>query len=199
MVQLARQLRLQNITNGDTLGNVIREKVKNIKILGKDGMCSMGQVRPENQREAFSKMVTNIKSNKTELYPSDEDMKSGYKLCQAIVFCPTMLIKLFRFVDQLLSSESSRTIIQTFEHLLQPGSMKDLESYTLTRQFYLVLTKTLRLQRENVLAAIFTKPQFQPAIESNSQFMPSADHSDEIQGIFQELGRYVLFLQSLIQ
>ena len=59
MVQLARQLRLQNMTKKEILEAVIHKKVKNIQILEEKGICSTGQVKPENQMEACPKLVSN--------------------------------------------------------------------------------------------------------------------------------------------
>ena len=64
-----------------------------------------------------------------------------------------MPFKLFRFIDQLLFSESSRTVIQSVVNLLQSGVLTDETSIIMVRQFYSELTTTLKLQHGNVLLA----------------------------------------------
>ena len=155
-------------------------------------MCSMEQVKAENQKNAFSKLVSYENTNKTEGPLTDEDIKTGYRLFHAIVYCPpTLELKLFRFVDELLSSESQRTIIQTFVNLFQSGLLKDSTSFTLATQFYSVFAKTLNLQHGNILVRTSTKSQLQAVIENNWPFLPSVSTSDEIQDIFRKLCRYL--------
>ena len=197
MVQLSRQLRLQNMTKGEILMELIRQKVK---VLEDDEMCSLEQLKSQNLKKAFSKLVLHDSIEKTEGPPSDEDIKTGYDLFQAIVHCPSM--KLFRFVDQLLSTESSRTIIQTFVRLLQ----SDVTSSTLAKQFYNVMATTFNLQFGNALLATSTNAQLHTMIRNGSPFIANntvlvekclkESDCDEIQSIFQKLGEYYMFFLS---
>ena len=198
MVQLARQLRLQNMTNKEILGTVISEKVKHINILEEKEMCSTGQVKPENRMEALSKLVSNVNTCKTDGPASDEDIRNGYDLFQAVIYCPTMSIKLFRFVDQLLSSESSRTIIHTVVGLFQSGVLTEETSFTLAKQFYNKLASTLNLKYGNVLLASSTNAQLKALIRKDWPFFSNntnlverclqESHCDGIQDIFQKHG-----------
>ena len=71
-----------------------------LKVLEENGICSMGQVKPGNQKEAFSKLASYENANKTEGPPSDEDIRTGYELYHAIVYCSSArVLKLFRFKD----------------------------------------------------------------------------------------------------
>ena len=91
----------------------------------------MGQVKPQNQAEVFSKLVSDVHIHEIEGPPSIEDIKFGYN---AIVYCPIPLVKLFAFVDQLLSNESTRTIVQTLVSLFQSGAITDEASFTLAKR-----------------------------------------------------------------
>ena len=163
-------------------------------------MCSTGQVKPENQNEAFSELASNVNTGGTKR-PTflDEDIQTGYELFQVIVHCPTMSIKLFRFVDQLLSNESSRTIIQTFVNLFQSGVITDETSFILAKQFYNILASTLNLQYGNVLLATSTNEHLQDVIRNDWPFfgnntdlvkrcLQESSHCHAIQDIFQNLG-----------
>ena len=159
----------------------------------------MGQVEPENLKAVFSKLPS------TEGLPSEEDIKNGYELYQANVYCPSaMVINLFRFVDHLLSNESTRTIIQTFVNLFQSGAITDKTSFTLAKQFYFVLASTLDLQYGNVLLATSTNAQLKAVIRKNWPFFTNStglverclqeSHCDGIQDVFQKLGIHSVFL-----
>ena len=184
MVQFARQIRLHNMTTENVLENIVHKKFQNIRNLDEDGMCSMEQIKPDNQKEAFLKAVTNVNISRAGELTSDEDIKTGYELFQAIVHCHTMVFKVFRFVDQLLSNESSRTIIKTFENLFQTGAITDKTSFTLTKRFYDILASTLNLQYGNVLLATLTNQQRQAVIENDWPFF--ANNSDLVKRCLQE-------------
>ena len=135
----------------------------------------------------------------SEGLPSEEDIKAGYELFHAVVYCPAeMVSKLFRFVDHLLSNESTRTIIQTIMNLFQSGVITDETSFTLAKQFYHVLASTLNLQYGNVLLATSTKAQLQDVIRNDWPFFANnthlveeclqESHCDGIRDNFQILG-----------
>ena len=180
---------------------VIRQKRKTIQILEEARMCTLGQVKPENQRKAFS-ILDALSANTTngEGPPSDEDIKTGSELFFVIVYCPTTVtIKLFRFVDQLLSSESSRTIIQSFVNLFRLGAIKDDETALMVaRQFFYVFASSLNLQFGNVLLATSTNAQLQAVIRNDWPFFANntemvekclqKSQCDIIQDILQKLG-----------
>ena len=115
-----------------------------------------------------------------------------------MIYCPTMSIKLFRFVDQLLSSESSRTIIHTFVNLFHLGAITDENSFTLAKQFYFELAQTLNLQYGNILLATSTNAHLQAVVWNDwPVFANRTDlvgkcveelHCDGIEDIFQKHG-----------
>ena len=116
--------------------------------------------------------------------PTHEDIQTGYEIFQALDYCPTMVIKLFKFVDQLLSSESERTIIQTFLNLFQSGAISDGKSLTLAKQFYSILVTTLNLQYGNVLLATLTNAQLQAVVRNDFPFF--ANNTDLVRKCFNE-------------
>ena len=173
MIQLARQLRLKNMTKGEIYEEVIHKKVKNVIILEETGMCSNGQIKPQNQNEAFTKLASNVNMKKTDDPPLDDDIKTGYKLFHATAYCPTMGIKLFRFVDQLLSNETSRTITLTFVNLFRSGAVREKTSFALAKQFYHALAFTVDLQYGNVLLASSANAQLKALKRNDWPFLPT--------------------------
>ena len=164
----------------------------------------MGQMKMRNLKEAFSKLVSYKIADEQEGFASEEDVRTGYKLFHAISHCPTMTIKLFRFINQILSNESSRTILQTFVNLFHSGAITDEMSFTLAKQLYHQLAFTLNLQYGNVLLAMLTNGQLQtitrngwPFFANNSDLVKKClqeSHCDGIWDIFQKLGILLHFL-----
>ena len=102
--------------------------------------------------------------------PTYEDIRTGFELFHVIIYCPTMNIKLFKFVDKLLSSENSRTIIQATANLFHSKILKDEKSISLTKEFYGVLANTFGLQYGNIMVATSTKSQLQAVIDNDWPF-----------------------------
>ena len=170
MVQLARELRLQNMTKEEILEEVIHQKSQKRIIPEVDDICLMGQIKEQEQKGIFSKLVFNASKSQTSGDPSDEDIETGHELFHAVVFCPANLFKMYTFIDQLLSNETSRTIIQTIVHLLQPSAITDKASLTSVKQFYHVFASTLDLQYGNILLATSTSAQLQDMMTDDLPF-----------------------------
>ena len=181
IVELAKELRLQNMSKEEILTKVIYKKVQNKATPAHHAECSMGQVKPGRHRNVvFSKVFDDINTNKTGGHIMDKDIETGYGLFHAIVFCPpAMVFKLFTFIDQLLSDETSRTIVQTIVNLFQTGAITDKTSYTLAKQFYNVLASTLDLQFGKILLAASTKAQLHTMKRDNWPFF--ADYTDLVE------------------
>ena len=109
-----------------------------------------------------------------------------------------MVFQLFTFVDQLLSVETTRTIIQTTVNLFLSGAITDETSFTLVRQFYHVLASTLDLHYGNILLATSTFPQLIAGIRKKLPFSVNyvdqvekcllGSNCDTIQDIYENLG-----------
>ena len=161
-------------------------------------MCSMNQIESKHLDEAFPKLVSLDEKQDLKKHPTEEDVRTGLELFHAIMFCPIMDIKLFLFVDQLLSNESSRTIIQTYVNLFRSGIIKAATSISLMKEFYDVLATTLNLQYGNILLATSKKSQLQAVLDNNWPFF--TNHTDlvktclldldceGIQGVVQNIG-----------
>ena len=102
--------------------------------------------------------------------PSEDDIETGYELFHAMVFCPTMTFKLFTFIEQLLSNETPRTIIQSIVLLFESGTVTDETSFNLAKQFYHVLASTLDLQYGNIQWATSTFSQMEAMIRNDWPF-----------------------------
>ena len=149
----------------------------------------------------LEQLAPNVDSIETKGPPSHEDIIAGYELFHTNVYCPDLMVfKLFYFIDQLLSNQSSRTVIQTMANTLQPGALTDQASLTLTKQFYNVMASTLNLQYGNVLLA--TSPNAQLPSTDLSNLVKTClqeSHCEKVQDIFQKLGNAFVYFLSILK
>ena len=200
IVQLARQFRLQrNMSERGMIEKVIYEKVKHVGLLDGKDMCSMEQVKHQNQTDFIGKVVPKIL--KVEGLLSKEDIRNGFELFHAVVFCPETSIKVSRFVDQLLLDESQKTLINALVNLLRSDILKDTTIMASTKQFYFEVASILYLQYGNILVAMSNNSQRQalmrydwPFFSNTSQLVEKCleDSScDGFQSMLQNMGNSI--------
>ena len=159
------------MTSEQIKDKVIQEKMQNISILVDESLCSFDQIKSSELDFTFSKLVSLIDKEEMKDPVTAADIETGLELFHAVRYCPSpMVIKLFRFVDELLSTQSSGTIIQTFVNLFRSRDVDDVTSFGLAKEFYLVLASTLQLQYGNILLATSTKAQIQSVIDNDWPF-----------------------------
>ena len=167
----------------------------------------MGQMKADEQELYIDDVLSNFNTSKTSGEPAAEDIETGFDLFHAVVFCtPTIVVKTYTMIDQLLSVETSRTIIQTVVNLFQSGVITDEATFTMTRQFYQVLADTLDLQYGNILWAMSTTAQMNAVIWNRWPFFTNftrlvqncLQQSDcgTLQDIYQHLGKSICFFSS---
>ena len=171
MVQLASFLRVdQNMTRMQILNKMTEYKMENVSILMKPGVCSDEQISTSQINETFPEMASYNKKEDLGGLITAQDILTGLELFHSIVYCPVMDIKFYSFVDRLLMEENSRTIIQTFVNLFQPGVVTDPKRFKLAKEFYMALAATLNLHYGNVLLATSTRSQLQTVIDKDWPF-----------------------------
>ena len=199
MVQLAQYLRVkENLTEEQISEEVISKKMQTLSIMGEQGVCLYDQIKSDHLDEAFPKLVSIVGIENLEEPATQSDILTGFKLYHAIVFCPERDMKLNRFVDQLLSSESKRTIIQSYANLFHSGVLKGTTSITLAKAFHMDLAATLNLQYGNILLATSTKSQLQyvrdidgPFFTNNTDLVKNCiwdSKCDMLQDVIEDLG-----------
>ena len=168
-------------------------------MLAVDETCYMGQVKPQFQEQIFSKIVLIANTTRSSVEPLFEDIETGYELFHAVVFCPAMVFKVYKFIDRLLSHETKRTIIQTIVHLFHSGTIADQTAVNLAKQFYYVLASSLDLQYGNILLATSTTSKLQMMKRRGLPFLSSytdliteclqGTTCELLEDIYQKLGR----------
>ena len=199
LVQLASFLRSKrDMTQEQLLNQVIQEKVQNISSLEKSGRCYMDSIKSDYVEILFPELVSFVDHGNLRQSITEEDIRTGLELFYAILYCPVMNIKLFRFVDQLLSFESSRTIIQTFVNIFRTGVIQNPRALASAKEFYMVLAATLNLQYGNVLLATSTRSQLQAVVDNDWPFFIDTsmvktclfnNDCDKSRSILQKLGK----------
>ena len=199
IIQLAKYLRTeQNMTKEQILEKVLQEKMFNVSVLKADGICSSDRIKIDNLGEAFTKLVS--PAPKADNLGSEEDVMTGFEIFNAIMYCPVKDIKLYLFVNQLLSNESSRSIIQTFVNIFRLGVIKDGRRKNLAKDFYKILATTLKLEYGNILLSTSTKSDVQAVIDNDWPFFTNStdlvkycllsSNCEKIQQIIHGLGLY---------
>ena len=206
MVQLAKELRLQNMTKKEILTQVIRRKLHTKMVADTDGdVCFMEQAKVEGQKRVSSNILAMVNTSKTPGEPKVEDIETGYDLYHAVVFCPpTTALKTYKMIDQLLSVETSRTIIQATVNLFHFGAITDESIFTMVGQFFYVLADTLDLQYGSILLATSTTAQLKAVIKKDWPFFTNytdlvkqclqESNCDSIQNIYRNIGNMIALL-----
>ena len=73
MVQLAKELRLQNMTKKEIFKEVIHQKTQTSVMTKAGSMCSMGQVKAKEQKPVFSNLLSKVKTTQSTEKLSVED------------------------------------------------------------------------------------------------------------------------------
>ena len=203
MVKLAQHLRInQNKSGKFIFEEVIQGKMKNIEILETPGWCEKDQIKPYKMDEAFLDLVSPVEKNDLEDKITKEDYMTGFEIFHGAAYCPVNDIKFFRFIDQMLSEESKRTIIQTFVNLFHSEVAKDPARLKMAQDFYLALAAVLDLQYGSVLLATSTKAQLKTVIDNDWPFFTNNtdlvkdcllnSNCEGVQDILQSLGDHIL-------
>ena len=160
----------------------------------------MDEIKPEHLEENFLTLNSFVDTKDWEYSVTEEDLLTGLQLLHVVVSCPVKDVKLFFFVDNLLSNETSRTIIQTLVNFFHSGVVKDQKRLRMAKDFYIELAAVLDMQYGNVLLATSTKAQLQNVIDNNWPFF--TNNTDlvkaclinstcaSIQNILAKLGKY---------
>ena len=166
MVQLAQHLRTrQNMTKEQILDKVYKEKMQNISILNGSEVCQMDQIQPDHLDSVSSELMPLIQNGEGVLGSATyEDTMTGFQLYHLVVYCPP---KLFFFVDQLLSFESSRSILNAYVNLFNSKTVEERTTISQMEEFYHVLADTFDLNYGNILLATSTKARLEAMIDNN--------------------------------
>ena len=182
MAELARQGRLHNLTRNEIVRRVIQKKGITIGFIQQRDMCTGlgGQVKPEHYSKLFGNMSLDLASITSKEHINEEDILTGFMLFSALVYCPESqaeLYQVYQFINNLVSKESSKTIINAIVNTIKGGKILEEENKKRVNSFYLVLEKYFSLQFGNILLAISTERAMEDMKNKNWPFI--GNHTED--------------------
>ena len=181
MVKLVAQSRLENKESQDLVITVIYEKIRLISVglINFTAMCSGGQVKPQYHETLFTQIFSRTDNHETKAEVIEEDIKTGFMLFSAIVYCSEP-VALSQFLQSLLSTQSPRTIIQAIVNTIQSGDIRESISKERINQVYLALDSILHFQYGKILLATSSPSQLKAMLAKDwPYFTPYAKQFDQ--------------------
>ena len=96
--------------------------------------------------------VFKLLGNGKEGVVSKDDVKTGFMLYSALVYCSQ--VKMEKFLDDLITNETPRTIIKTVINTIESGNLKNIVTEAKVSEFYFVLKQMFHLEYESILLGI---------------------------------------------
>ena len=147
------------MTREGVVDMVIMEKVRQTSYLHQSNHCNNGQLNQDGQNKVFDELFKSLNkpidrdasasSNGSERNFTDDDMKSGFMIYSAVVYCS----KLDTFLDSLLTYETPRTIIRAIINTFESENIKPFANEKMVSEFYIVFMKVFNLEYERILLA----------------------------------------------
>ena len=165
MVQLASRARASNITREEVIKQIIQEKSNLIDVgsIKYFSMCSGGHIKPEHNLQVFNSIHIQKIENESKTEILDEDIKTGFMMFSAIVYCSEP-VGLYQFLHNLLSNQSPRTIIQATVNTIQSVNIRNGENRKGMNKFFLALDSIFNLQFGKILLATSSPLQLEAMI-----------------------------------
>ena len=171
MIQIARKTREEGKSREAILQLTLKEKMKQGWFLEEfESKCKRGHLRSENYKTVFNKIITGLNADNSEGTPTAEDTMTGYMMFATVIYCPESVIKLYRFINSVLASESQRTILQTTLNIIWSGEVKNTLYERKIDGFYVALERILKLDYGKILLATVSKTTLKMMIDSKMPF-----------------------------
>ena len=148
IVELARQT--ENVTTEEALEKIIHTKIFNSTFLQTTKHCENGQLTRNSM--VFDE-VFNLIDNDSEGHVTSDDLKAGFMIYSVLTYCPINEVKMHKFLHNLITSESSKTVIKAIINSIEMGDMTNIFSKEMVAEFYLALKKNVNLKYDKVLMA----------------------------------------------
>ena len=158
MVEFARQERLKNKTQETIIKEAIQAK-GNIpdSVLNTDKCDGLGgQTRPEYYPELFNRFERS-KTDSDEGPLLTEDIKTGFLIFSAIIYCPKsakQTFQMYQFLNNLVNTESPRTIIQAVVNTIQSETIHEVDDRRRINEFYSAMDKHFGFKYGEILLAL---------------------------------------------
>ena len=162
-VQLANQLRQQNMTQEDMVTKVVQE-ITHIKKEGvfnigylEDKFCSPVQSLSWQGYNAVNVILDILIDNETTNTILIEDLKAGFAIYSAVVFCSNTPKQLYKFFFDLVSKEAPRTILLALVNTIRSSSLKTYADKLQLNEFYHSLNLIMKPMYAQIITAISSR------------------------------------------
>ena len=167
--QLARHYRLQGLSREEIVQRIVRKKMMVTDFVHKsDHICMGGQVKTNHYKTLFEEVLIEVDDEGP--ITNQEDLQNGFATFVAIVFCPDVVeeLKLYKFVDDLLTSQSPGTIMRATINTIEAATLKeDLSSKF--NEFFKILNQVLELRYGMILLASSSPSSVRKMLASDSE------------------------------
>ena len=163
-VLIAMQWRMQNITEEDMIGTIVEEKVVDYNVLESlDGPDYLGDSFCLETMEwpalpgRLGEMLDKLLGNETDGAITDEDIRVGFSIYSATVFCANTPKKLYTFFSNLVSTETPRTLLLALVNTIRSTSVHRSSDKTELNKLYDAIDEILQLSYGDLLLATSSK------------------------------------------
>ena len=196
---LTKMARLSKQLNGsleDNVRKVLKAKLSSKRFLMNfDVWCFNGQIKDIYIGKLFDEILEEQNYNETEeeqnnneteqddLDPEEinhTDLKTGFMMFSAIIFCPSTILdlKLFKFLDELISNQSPRTLIQGIVNTLGSEDL-DRRSSAKLNHFFQALDDIMDFKLGKILLGSSSPAKLQSMLYSGLPYITK--YRDEIE------------------
>ena len=136
----------------------------------------LSQLKEHVYSSVFDQIQIGGNSN-TEPIITDEDIKIGFQMFSAIVYCSEP-VALSKFLHNLVALQSPRTIIQATVNTIQSDDIKDMKNRERLNQFVIALDNIFSFQLGLILMATASPSQLKAMMAADWPYFHK--HSQEI-------------------
>ena len=115
-------------------------------------------------------MLDRLIGNETSEIITDEDVKVGFVIYSATVFCSNTPKQLYKFFSDLVSRETPRSILLALVNTITSTHVKSYSDKLLLNKFYLSLDKVLKLAYGDILLVSSSKEDLKKMIDHDWPF-----------------------------
>ena len=115
-------------------------------------------------------MLDKLISNKTDGSITQEDIRMGFSIYSATVFCGNTPKKLYMFFNKLISTETPRTLLLALVNTIRSTSVQAFSDKTQLNKLYEAIDRAFQLSYGNLLLATSSKKDLLWMLHNEWQF-----------------------------
>ena len=123
-----------------------------------------------------------IEKDRGNLTPNKEDMKMGLRMYFATVFCSNTPKQLYKFFNNLVSTQTPKTLLLALVNTIISGRVKEFSVKEQLNQFYKAIDETFNLDYGNILLASSSKKDLQTMLDNEWPFF--TNHTEMVKECF---------------